>query len=252
MRKTSIAVLLLAACLALFACSAAAKRNFSALSLEPASVKINAFFDGASLKVKGLAPAQDQVVVRLASSPHDAVFRVKDHRWGILWMNQGTVSFHDVPAVYLCLASNVPPDALNLGLKFLRSRARIQAGSGDPDKLFQEFIKIKEGEGLYSISKLGVNLGDPYNGQRPFECSFSLPARMPPGSYQVQPFLKGPNGEVIAGSASELKIEEVGFPALLSALAFNHGLLYGVLAALVALGGGLLTSLLFKGGGSSH
>ncbi len=252
MRTKNVTILLLAACLLLFAGPAPAGQKTSGLSLEPDGVKISAFFDGATVRVRGQVPAGDQVAVRLSSPPKEAAFRVKDRRWGILWMNQGEVSFHGVPAVYMLQGSSNSAEDFNLGLKHLRAHTSIEGGKGDQDKLFKEFLKIKTSEGLYNISAGGVHLGQAKDGLQTFECSFKLSPRVPQGSYRVQSFLKGPDGRVTAGASRELTVAEVGFPALLSFLAFHYGLVYGILAALVALVGGLLTSLLFKGGGGAH
>ncbi len=253
MRRASLSLLFLAVwALALAAVAAGAEQNTPRLSLEPATVKINAFFDGAELKVRGQAPAGDQVGVLLASAPQNTAFRIKERLWGFLWMNRDTAAFHGVPTVYMYQGSHAPADSFGLGLSQLRAQARVQSGKGDPGQLFGEFVKIKEGEGLYRLSDGGVSLGQTQGGQRGFECLFNLPARVPPGVYQVRAFLKGPDGRVVPGASRQLKIEEVGFPALLSSLAYNYGLLYGVLASLVALVGGLITSMLFKGGGGSH
>ena len=40
-----------------------------------------------------------------------------------------------------------------------------------------------------------------------------------------------------------IKVREVGVPAFLSSLSFNHGSLYGVLAVLIAIGAGLGVAL---------
>lgn len=251
MRSLSIITLLLAASLALWAGPAQAEAT-AELNLQPGMVKIDAFFDGARLMVKGRAQAGDKVGVLLASAPQNATFRVKARLWGFLWMNRETAAFHGVPTVYMFQGSQAAADDFNLGLVRLRSQARVQGSKGDPEQLFREFVKIKEGEGLYNFSSEGVSLSQAQEGRQSFEASFDLPARVPPGVYQVRAFLKRPDGRVIPGAESQLKVEEVGFPALLSSLAYNYGLLYGILASLVALVGGLITSMLFKGGGGSH
>lgn len=252
MGKLGVITLLLAACLALGTGPARAGAPAAGLDLQPDRVKISAFFDGAHLRVQGRAPAGDQVGVLLASPPQEASFRVKERLWGFLWMNRETAAFHGVPTVYMFQGSQATADDFGLGLASLRAQARIKDGESDPDQLFQEFIKIKQGEGLYHLSPQGVSLGPAQEGSRAFEAAFDLPARIPQGGYQVRVFLRDPQGRVSNGPSRGLQVEEVGFPALLSSLAYNYGLLYGVLASLLALVAGLVTSLLFKGGGGAH
>ena len=60
-------------------------------------------------------------------------------------------------------------------------------------------------------------------------------------------------GGAITGTARrEIDAREVGMPAWISALAFNHGTLYGVLAVLVAIIAGLVTGIIFKGEKGAH
>lgn len=251
MRITNLLAMLLAAALTLLPGAAGAAHQGATLNLKPADIRVNAFFDGTTLRVNGLVPDGDQVAVRLTSDPKDTSFRVKDRRWGVLWMNQGEVAFHGAPTVYM-LQTSKSPGEFHLGLGYLRAHTTIHSGRGDSDKLFGEFIKIKKGEGLYNLSSGVVSLGPAKDGMRSFECSFSLPPRIPLGAYHVQSFLKEPDGKVKKLASREIKVEEVGFPAILSNLAYHYGLLYGILASLVAIVGGLITSLLFKGGGGAH
>ena len=51
---------------------------------------------------------------------------------------------------------------------------------------------------------------------------------------------------------ANIDVREVGMPAWISSLAFNHGALYGILAVLVAVVAGLGTGILFKGGKGAH
>jgi hypothetical protein len=59
-------------------------------------------------------------------------------------------------------------------------------------------------------------------------------------------------GNIVARTTDHLKVDEVGFPALLSNLAFEHAGLYGILATLIAIAAGLLMGLLFRGSKGAH
>jgi hypothetical protein len=56
----------------------------------------------------------------------------------------------------------------------------------------------------------------------------------------------------ISDASTEFTVEKVGLPQKLSALAFNHGALYGILSIAVAIVAGIVMGLLFgsksKGG----
>jgi hypothetical protein len=252
MRAVSLTILGLLGLLLLAAGPASAAPPALSLSLQPAQVDIDTFFDGASLRVEGLAPAGSQVAVILFSAPSDMDFRIKSRLWGFLWMNREEVAFHGAPSVYLYQGSGGSPDDFKLGLDHLQAMVRIKDGHSDPAELFKELVRIKQSEGLYNLSPQGVSLGSEQNGLQPFSCAFELPARLPQGTYQVQAFARDSQGQITSGPTQPVKAQEVGFPALLSSLAYNYGLLYGILAALLALVGGLVTSIMFKGGGGAH
>jgi len=52
---------------------------------------------------------------------------------------------------------------------------------------------------------------------------------------------------VLAKKCSELRVKMVGFPALLSTLAYEHGATYGILAVVIAIITGFAMGFLFKG-----
>lgn len=226
------------------------------LKLDPALVKITAFYDGARVLVSGQVPAGDQAVVVLSDPAAEQIFRVKDQVAGLIWMNRGSVSFDNLPKVYMLrcsgpLEGDSPVDAA-MGLGRLRGQARVVSEGRDPDKLFGEFVKIKTGEGLYDLQGRGVKLDQPLNGRQAFSCAFELPAKAPQGSYRVKAMAIDGEGNITDSGQGLLEVRETGLPALLSELAFDYGLLYGVLAVLIALGGGMVTSMLFRGGGGAH
>ncbi len=54
---------------------------------------------------------------------------------------------------------------------------------------------------------------------------------------------------MVSHTCTDLKVEMVGFPALLAKLAYQHGAAYGVLAVVIAIVTGFAMGFLFKGGG---
>jgi hypothetical protein len=67
---------------------------------------------------------------------------------------------------------------------------------------------------------------------------------VPWGEYQVRLFgFRAGRGELLR--AERLSVAPVGLTARVSTLAQSHGLLYGIVAVVIALGVGLLTGLAF-------
>jgi hypothetical protein len=58
------------------------------------------------------------------------------------------------------------------------------------------------------------------------------------------------DGGVVARAEQEVKVDLVGFPALLSRLAFGHAALYGILAAVVAIIAGFAVGVVFQAKGA--
>jgi len=70
--------------------------------------------------------------------------------------------------------------------------------------------------------------------------------------YQVK-VLEIHDGVIVDSSKNRLEVKEEGIPLMLSELAFNHSLLYGFLAVLIAVAAGLIMDFFFgtgKGGGA--
>jgi hypothetical protein len=53
----------------------------------------------------------------------------------------------------------------------------------------------------------------------------------------------------VSRASTDLKVEMVGFPALLADLAYQHGATYGIIAVVIAIVTGFAMGFLFKGGG---
>jgi uncharacterized protein (TIGR02186 family) len=72
-----------------------------------------------------------------------------------------------------------------------------------------------------------------------------LPAHAPTGNYpiDVKLFL---NGEMIARTTSALEVTKVGFEQFVADAARDHGLLYGLATALIALVIGWFASVVFR------
>lgn len=231
------------------------------LKLTPCQIRIGTFFNGTRLVATGRVPADSQVVIRLSNAPHHMKFKIKKKLAGLLWMNLGDVSFDNLPSVYLVYSSarldRLGPAgtgrsaAARLGVKRLEARARVSTTSSDVRRLLDELVRVKRAEGLYAWEEGVVKLGPAKNGERTFRCNINLRARVPHGTYTVEAFALNRDG-TMTRTRQKLQVIEVGLPALVSSMAFKHGLIYGILAVLIALAAGLVMSLLFKKGGGAH
>ena len=229
--------------------------------LEPNLVSINASYNGTRLSLSGDVPRDATVLVRLSGATRNDEFLKKGRVMGFLWMNTGTITFHHIPRIYLIyappgitardLAEDSTWQDLGIGFGALKKQTELTPEGEDFDAQFREFLKLKIKEGLYGVHENAVAYQNSKDGLKSFQAALTIPCAVPPGAYTVTAFILK-DGKVQETVDQQLKIEESGLPALISALAFNHGALYGVLSILFAIGAGLLMGMFFKKGGEAH
>jgi uncharacterized protein (TIGR02186 family) len=220
------------------------------VTVEPAQVEMTMLYTGSRVHVRARVPAGEQVAIVLSGGARDLDLKRKGKVFGLIWMNVADVRFEAVPDLYLLrttrpLAQLADPEVLRrlgLGLDALGSRsARTVA---DPS-LFRELARLKWRDGLWNVTEATVTLGTPAaDGETLAEADFLLPAKTPPGEYRVRVYTFAREEGELAGEAG-VRVEQAGVAAVISELAQRHGLLYGILAVVVAGAAGLLTGVVF-------
>jgi hypothetical protein len=135
------------------------------------------------------------------------------------------------------------------GLKSLTKDITL-AGVPDKetDKFLEQFLELKQSEELYAALPGGLKLTPAADGRLEVRGKFWLPANVKPEEYKVC-LTAIRDGQAVGQQCAPLAVQMIGFPALLMSLAFEHGLLYGILAVVIAIFTGFLMGYLFKGGG---
>ena len=133
---------------------------------------------------------------------------------------------------------------LQLGLAHipLPQRASVniaEAGSDDPFRI--AFIKIKTDLGLYREVSNGVTFLAPAL----FRASIPLPAEVPIGTYEVDVRLFA-DGAQIARAPAPFEVFKSGFEQVVTNAARDHGVLYGLATAAMALVTGWFASVVFR------
>jgi uncharacterized protein (TIGR02186 family) len=184
--------------------------------------------------------------------PRQTVVTFRKARVLGIWVNADSRVLENAPA-YLAVLANRPLDAiadgetlrrLQLGLDNtpLPQRASVNiadASSDDPFRL--AFIKIKSDQGLYREVSNGVTFLTPAL----FRASIPLPAEVPVGTYEVDVRLFA-DGAQIARSPAPFEVYKSGFEQVVTAAARDHGLLYGVATAMMAIATGWFASVVFR------
>ncbi len=264
-KKILISVLALTLfCLGNSLSTLAGNANLIKMRLDTHVVNIGAFYDGVDIPVTGEIPKGSQAVIRVMGWVKDTTFNKKGKVLGILWMNVGTVTFHHVPNVYMLYISekdivqgvkslNENLERLKLGFGYIKDSLKITPATENKDKLFKEFLKLKQSEGLYSINQGAISYESKKSSDKGirFFSTLKIPPKVPPGEYRVDLFSIKEN-KIIGQVTENLTVKTVGFPTMIISLAKNHGALYGILAALVAVLAGLVMGVVFKGEKGAH
>ena len=236
------------------------KASYS-IDMEPNLVTIDAGYNGAQVQVKGAIPEQMDLIIQIKGDSHDTDLLKKGHVLKLLWMNTRTITFKGLPQTYMLYLPETitlsdlekTPELQKLKAGFVSLEQETTVTPADEDKafLFQELFKLKTEEGVYTQQENAITYQRLDGGMKSFACKLAIPSRMKPGRYSVEIALLN-NKTLDHVERRELEIREIGFPALISTLAFQHGPIFGILATLIAIVAGFLMGVLFRGGKGGH
>ncbi|MCF6290429.1 MAG: TIGR02186 family protein [Desulfobacterales bacterium] len=250
MLKQALTAICILAAAVLITVPAAAETS---MQLEPQQVLISAFYNGTTIKVTGRIPADTDALVRLNGEGEEVHLKKKGKAAGILWMNIGDVTFAHTPRAFMLYGGPDGGKSVDhlVGFAALEKEVEISPATEDKSLMFNEFIKMKQSQGIYGRHLDVVRYGTPDGDGKTFTVDITIPPRMTPGQYLVKVFAVR-DRQVVDQAGRNLEIKEVGFPARLASLAFDHALLYGVMAVLIALAAGLFIGIVFKDKGGAH
>ena len=257
MSRLSVATLVGAAAL-VAAQPAAAERLIASLSNR--QVMITSNYTGVELVLFGSVERDAStppnrtsydLVVTVAGPRADMVTRRKERRFGI-WINTDYRQFLKVPS-YLALFSNRPFEAIaspevqrrqQLGLNNVLLTQRVSGDYADvvPDDPFRSaFVRLRRQHGLYREETSAVTFLTPTL----FRTGIPLPAEVPIGLYNVEIKLFA-DGQFVTKADSAFEIVKVGFEQFVATTAQQHGFVYGLITAFMALMTGWMASIVFR------
>jgi uncharacterized protein (TIGR02186 family) len=225
--------------------------------IHPQKLLITSFYHGETVAVRALIPPDHEVALRIIGPEEDLHLLEKGRVWG-LWMNISQVTFHHVPTVYLLqtskrlssLADKKTLDRLRMNYRSLLSDSLETEETSRKFFLVDELIKLKERDRLYQIREGSIQIKPLSSGSvGQVEVNFSLPAQISPGSYVLE-LISFQDGKGTLLQRESIEVQLSGFTELLHRLAKEKGLLYGVLAVIVATLGGLAIGIVFTSRGA--
>ncbi len=227
------------------------------LDLARKTVKISTFYNGTTVRATGRLPAQADLLLEVSGPKKSVYLKVKGKVAGILWMNKTDVELENTPAVYMLYApegtlkNNLVRAETGVGYKALQDEVTLHPDSADKPFVFGEYIKLMEASGVYGFHEGSVRYGPVNEGRKEYTVTLDIPPKMTAGSYTVTA-LAVQGGKVLDQVQVPLAIELSGFPRFIADLAFNHSLLFGIMAVFIAVATGLIIGMIFKGGGGAH
>lgn len=251
------AILLVAA--ALFAAAPAhAERLVSTLSTSRVLIASN--FTGADVVLFGSVERDAQTVPRrggydivvTVSGPRETIVTFRKQRVAGIWVNADSRTFVTTPSYLTVLANRTINDIADVN-----TLRRTQTGlartllpqeiSGDiadsiqNDPFRQAFLRLKIDQKLYGEQQNGVTFLTPAL----FRASIPIPDNAPTGSYEIEVKLFA-DGALLSRTQTAFEVVKVGFERFVAQAARDHGLLYGLATAMLALLTGWFASVVFR------
>jgi uncharacterized protein (TIGR02186 family) len=243
---------------AAMATPAQAERLISTLSTSRVLIQSN--FTGTDVVLFGSVERDAQTVARrggydivvTVTGPRENVVTYRKERVFGIWVNADSRNFVKAPS-YLTVLSNRTINEIadvNTLRRTQTGLARVllpQEISGDiadsirDDPFRQAFLRLKIENGLYREIQNGLTFLTPAL----FRAAIPIPDNAPTGSYEVDVKLFA-DGALLARTQTALEIVKVGFEQFVAQAAREHGLLYGLATALMALLTGWLASVVFR------
>ena len=221
----------------------------SKLLVNPDLVRIGALYNGTRVNLSAEIPRGCNVIAEVMGRDIEEAVVQKIRRLG-LWMNGAEIVVRGAPSLYLAMSSEPalltsPSVGALWGYEALKKRVSFSGHikETESDKIFKEFLKLKESLQLYGIFPGALEVS-PSGARSTVRGSFKLPSNVTPGSYQVSLSVIQ-KGKVLFRESVPLKIVMVGFPELVYRMAKNHAVAYGFIAIAIAVLAGLFVGLVF-------
>ena len=224
------------------------------------NVPVNSSFSGTRIFVFGsiedpkLTAAslyEYSVVVTVKGPARDLVVRRKQRVLGI-WVNRHSRTYGEVPGFYTVVSAEPVHDSVDekvlkknkLGVAnldfYLIGQDRQTLMLKAPE-FSAALNRIRANEELFTEQDSGLS----FIGKTLFRAAVELPANVPIGVHRVTAHLLL-KGEIIDTKTASFTVEKVGFERWIYELAHENGLLYGLMAVLLAIATGWIANVLFR------
>jgi uncharacterized protein (TIGR02186 family) len=187
-------------------------------------------------------------VVVVLRAPYQTIVARRKERVAGIWMNGPGKVYPSVPGFYAALSSRplyaITSDQtlkqLGIGLANLEF-GRDTHGDYAEENFRSAVVRLKEQQMLFQQHDDGVA----FIGKSLFRASVDLPVNVPIGRYTATIYLFR-DGHVVSKNESTLEVSKAGFERAIYLMAFQHPLVYGLVAVLLAMLAGLAGWVAFR------
>jgi len=232
--------------------------NLLNIQFEPQQINLGTFYNGMEIAVHGLAPQDNDIIVRFIGDKQDIHLNRKGKTLGLLWMNTGAVTIKNAPAAsiiystrdFKTMAGSSSPaasDVWKLDHSALQGQIEMDPPAKDAEEkefLSHELVRLKEHDNLFAEVPGGVTISGLKKGRESFEARIRIPSSIRPGNYRLEAYAFQ-NGKLIDSISRPVQAKMAGLPSFMYKMAYHQALVYGLLATIIAIAGGLLMSLIF-------
>ena len=235
-------------------CSAFAQRPLVA-EVSSHQITIHSKFDGTDLILFGVRNDPGDIIVVVRGPDKQATIRKKEKIYGI-WVNRKTQLFDAIPSFYSVASSrpyenirkSVYFDALQIGYNHAIQRFGInnmmmisEDDRAEREIFARALLREMRGLSLYNITTQDIT----FIGGGLFRTNIHFPDNTPTGTYTAEVYLVN-DGEISGMHTTPIFVYKSGLDAFVYDLAHHSPILYGIVAILMAIIGGLLAIKLFS------
>jgi uncharacterized protein (TIGR02186 family) len=229
-------------------------------TLSTSRVLIQSNFTGTDVVLFGSVERDEQTVSRrggydivvTVTGPRDNIITYRKQRVAGIWVNADSRNFVKAPSYLTVLSNRLIGDIADIN-----TLRRTQTGlartllpqeiAGDiadsirDDPFRQAFLRLKIERGLFRETQNGVTFLTPAL----FRAAIPIPDNAPVGNYDVDVKLFA-DGALLTRQQTALEVVKVGFEQFVATAAREHGLIYGLATAMLALLTGWFASVVFR------
>lgn len=221
------------------------------------NIAIQSGFNGAELLLfgaiiypRGVTPDGPVDVAVIIRGPTQAITVREKQKIAGIWVNADSTDFRSAPTYY-AIATSRPLDQIvdektaaiyELGLNRLQLSPSGEIGSDNQKRFSNGLVDLKSRGGLFRQEAGSVEITDSVL----YRARIVIPSSVPVGKYTAETLLIKDGRVIVADDNVEIEISKSGLEALITILAQDHSLIYGLLAVMISLALGWFAGFIFN------